>query len=237
MPSNSFTFRKFTIVQDRCAMKVGTDGVLLGAWANGGRDILDIGTGTGVVALMMAQRNNGANVTAVEIDREAAIQARENVAASPFAENIKVVETEIQSFGHEGKFDAIVSNPPFFTDSLKNPDSQRSTARHTDSLSYRDLFSAVSRLLDDNGEFSAIIPSDCLTAFTAEAYLSGLAMSRRCAIRTTPRKQAKRYLVAFRHSHCCRGMETTEQCLMDADGSRSEWYSRLTENFYISKQE
>ena len=165
MSNNSFTFQKFTIHQDRCAMKVGTDGVLLGAWAHGGKRILDIGTGTGLVAIMMAQRFADAHVTAVEIDHNAALQACYNAKCSPFASRIGIVETSIQNFEVYGTqlFDSIVSNPPFFTDSLKNPDSQRATARHADTLTYRDLFTAVKRLLVEDGEFSAIIPSNCLT--------------------------------------------------------------------------
>ena len=233
MSNSSFTFRKFSISQDRCAMKVGTDGVLLGAWAHGGRRILDIGAGTGLISLMLAQRCPNASLTAVEIDSEAASQARENVAASPFADRVGVVATDIQSFATDERFDAIVSNPPFFTDSLRNPDSQRATARHADTLTYRDLFSAVSRLIADDGEFSAVIPFDRLTQFTAEAYLAGLTQSRRCAIRTTPRKNPKRYLVAFRPATNAHTAENSEECLMNADGTRSAWYIQLTENFYI----
>ena len=235
MSNNSFTFRQFAVVQDRCAMKVGTDGVLLGAWASGGKRILDIGTGTGLIALMMAQRHADADITAVEIDSEAAAQARDNVAASPFAQRISVVEMPIQLFDNGAEFDAIVSNPPFFTDSLKNPDSQRATARHADTLSYRELFAAVSSLLAPCGEFSAVIPTDCLTQFTSEAYLAGLTMSRKCQIRTTPRKQPKRCLVAFRHTADGSGMLTEEHCLMNADGTRSEWYNTLTDEFYLNQ--
>lgn len=214
-------------------MKVGTDGVLLGAWAHGGNSILDIGTGTGLIALMMAQRYAEARLTAVEIDHEAAVQASENVAASPFSDRVDIVETAVQSLNTDETFDAIVSNPPFFTDSLKNPDTQRATARHADTLTYRELFAAVKRMLAEDGEFSAVIPADCLTRFTAEAYLAGLATSRRCALRTTPRKQPKRYLVAFCHADCRRETETTEECLMNADGSRSAWYKQLTNTFYL----
>lgn len=233
MSNQSFNFRQFTICQDRCAMKVGTDGVLLGAWAHGGHNILDIGTGTGLITLMLAQRFGKARLTAVEIDHEAAIQASENVNASPFAVRVTIVETPIQSFSAQEKFDAIVSNPPFFTDSLKNPDSQRATARHADTLPYRELFAAVSDFLAEDGEFSAVIPFDCLSQFTAEAYLAGLALSRRCAIRTTPRKQPKRYLVAFKHAAKASTTATDEQCIMNADGTRSEWYDMLTKDFYI----
>ena len=216
-------------------MKVGTDGVLLGAWANGGNRILDIGTGTGLIALMMAQRFANAELTAVDIDGDAAMQAKANADTSPFAGRIDVHTAAIQDFqcNDTYKYDAIVSNPPFFTDSLKNPDAQRSTARHADTLPYRELFKAVKRMLADNGEFSAIIPDNCLTAFTAEAYLAGLAQSRQCAIRTTPRKQPKRYLVAYKHADHKNTMHTDEQCLMNADGTRSEWYAALTHDFYL----
>lgn len=235
MSNNSFTFQKFTIHQDRCAMKVGTDGVLLGAWAHGGKRILDIGTGTGLVAIMMAQRFADAHVTAVEIDHNAALQACNNANCSPFASRIGIVETSIQNFEVYGTqlFDSIVSNPPFFTDSLKNPDSQRATARHADTLPYRDLFTAVKRLLAEDGEFSAIIPSDCLTSFIAEAYLAHLMPIRRLAIRTTPRKQPKRHLVSFGHTSSASNATNEEQCLMNPDGSQSEWYINLTSDFYL----
>ena len=235
MSNNSFTFQKFTIHQDRCAMKVGTDGVLLGAWAHGGKRILDIGTGTGLVAIMMAQRFADAHVTAVEIDHNAALQACNNANCSPFASRIGIVETSIQNFEVHGTqlFDSIVSNPPFFTDSLKNPDSQRATARHADTLPYRDLFTAVKRLLAEDGEFSAIIPSNCLTSFIAEAYLAHLVPIRRLAIRTTPRKQPKRLLVSFGHTSSESNAPNEEQCLMNPDGSRSDWYINLTSDFYL----
>lgn len=151
-----FAFKKFVIHQDRCAMKVGTDGVLLGAWANGGSRILDIGTGTGLIALMMAQRFAEATIDAVEIDAEAAAQARENVATNAYADRISIAETAIQLYPTHHKYDAIVSNPPFFIDSLLTPNAQRTTARHACALKYCELFAAVKVLLDSDGEFSAI---------------------------------------------------------------------------------
>lgn len=228
-----FAFKKFVIHQDHCAMKVGTDGVLLGSWANGGKRILDIGTGTGLIALMMAQRYTDATIDAVEIDHDAALQAYENVSNTEFANRIKIVETAIQHYSTQDKYNAIVSNPPFFIDSLLNPNAQRSTARHACALKYCELFATVKALLDTDGEFSAIIPTECLQTFIAEAYKAGLAMSRQCAVRTTPRKQPKRHLVAFHHADykCEREME--EVCLQDIDGSRSEWYAQLTADFYI----
>lgn len=235
MSQNSFSFRQFTVYHDRCAMKVGTDGVLLGAWANGGRNILDIGTGTGLIAMMMAQRFADASVTAVEIDHDAASQAIENVTSSPFATRITIEETSIQAFVSQEKFDAIVSNPPFFADSLKNPDSRRATARHTDTLPFGELLAAAKRLLTADGEFSAIVPADGLESFTSEAYLAGFTVARRCMLRTTPRKQPKRTLIALRHAAAAGDTQTDSQCLMNADGSRSEWYNTLTEDFYLQK--
>jgi tRNA1Val (adenine37-N6)-methyltransferase len=228
-----FAFKKFVIHQDHCAMKVGTDGVLLGSWANGGKRILDIGTGTGLIALMMAQRYTDAIIDAVEIDHDAALQAYENVSNTEFANRIKIVETAIQHYFTQDKYNAIVSNPPFFIDSLLNPNAQRSTARHACALKYCELFATVKALLDTDGEFSAIIPTECLQAFIAEAYKAGLAMSRQYAVRTTPRKQPKRHLVAFHHADykCEREME--EVCLQNTNGSRSEWYAQLTADFYI----
>lgn len=133
MPNPYFSFKQFTVYHDRCAMKVGTDGVLLGAWADvvSARNILDIGTGTGLISLMMAQRCN-ARIRAVDIDADAVEQARGNVAASPWQDRIEVELQDICHFTSETLFDVIVSNPPYFTDSLKCPGKQRNIARHTD---------------------------------------------------------------------------------------------------------
>jgi tRNA1Val (adenine37-N6)-methyltransferase len=135
---------------------------------------------------MMAQRFPEAQVTAIDIDANACQQARENIQASPFFDRIRVIETKIQDF-EGGGYDTIVSNPPFFMDSLKNPDTARLAARHTDKLSYRDLFTSVKRLLTETGEFSAIIPSDYLERFISESCISGFFVSRRYGIRTVPK--------------------------------------------------
>ena len=130
---SGFRFKQFAVEQDDVAMKVGTDGVLLGAWAdcNGAKRILDIGTGTGVIALMLAQRNAEAEVQAVEIDETATRRARSNFDLSPWAERLTVENCAVQEFAPAEKFDLIVSNPPYFVDSLLPPDAKRSTARHT----------------------------------------------------------------------------------------------------------
>ena len=236
-----FTFKQFRVEQDRTAMKVGTDGVLLGAWAEGGATILDVGTGTGLIALMMAQRFEKAEVLGIDIDQDACLQARDNVLASPFASRVSIRHSSLQAFDEtafsgndkwSGGFDAIVSNPPYFEHSLKNPDAGRATARHSDSLPFADLFGGVGRLLADNGVFSAIVPTESLEHFCAEAVFSGFFLSRRYDVKTTPNKPAKRCLVAFRR-HRPESFDRREVCLQDADGNRSEWYQALTEAFYL----
>ena len=228
-----FKFKHFEIHQDRCAMKVGTDGVLLGAWALGGKRILDIGSGTGLISLMMAQRYPEAQVVGIDLDAEACAEARENVAASPFADRVNIVDCRLQDYESMEKFDAIVSNPPFFLNSLKNPDSKRSMARHADSLPFRELFRGVKHLLSDDGVFSAIVPAEVLEAFTSEGYMLGFYLLRQCGIKTVERKQPKRYLLTFA-KHRNMEMDDTVETMMDSEGNRSEWYAKITEEFYVS---
>lgn len=235
-----FQFQRFTIHQDQCAMKVGTDGVLLGAWAQGGERVLDIGTGTGVIALMMAQRYAEAHVVAVDIDEAAVRQARQNADASPFGDRVEVVLSSIQdyatscslSFG-EGRgdvpahFDSIVCNPPFFVDSLKAPDQQRSLARHADTLPFAELMRAAYRLLSDDGELSLVIPFDYRRRLDDEAFLCGFFPSRVCAVRTKSTKPVRRYLLAYRKRPC--------PCLHDELTIGDARYQQLTRDFYLNQ--
>lgn len=231
MAGTQFTFRQFIVRQERCAMKVGTDGVLLGAWAAGGRRILDIGTGTGLVALMMAQRFPDSEVVGVDIDDEAVAQACENVLKSPFAARVSVIRSAIQDF-YSSVFDTIVSNPPYFHHSLKNPDSRRSLARHTDSLSYRDLMKAASRLLTPEGNMSIVLPADAIRDVESEAVIYGFFSSKRYFIKTKASKPPKRVLLEFSRQPpaVCQQLEL---CLTDGTGNRSDWYHQLTKNFYL----
>jgi len=230
MANDYFKFRQFTVRQDRCAMKVGTDGTLLGAWARGGHTILDIGTGTGLIALMMAQRYPEAQVVGIDIDHEAVVQAKENVAASPF--NIDIIEADAKTFNvQRSTFNVILSNPPYFVDSLECPDGQRTMARHTASLTYGELMVAVNRLLADDGEFSVVIPFDCKARLECEASLAGFFKVRECAVKTTPRKPPRRYLLAFRKHPD--ELELSEGIIETAPNVRSEWYQQLTKDFYL----
>ncbi len=231
MSNNCFKFKRFTVSHSLCAMKVGTDGVLLGAWANGGERILDIGTGSGLIALFMAQRNGQSAVTAIDIEHDACVQAEENVRLSPFSERIRVIESSLQDF-HAGKYDSIVCNPPFFNDSLKSKSLKRTVARHTDTLSYMDLLRGAYSLLETNGEFSAIIPSSCHGHFDTEALMCGFYPSRVCAIRTLPGKPVSRYLLAYRKS-APDVLEASSGCINNEDMTRSDWYKLLTEDFYL----
>lgn len=228
MPNDYFKFKQFTVFQSRCAMKVGTDGVLLGAWAHGGCTVLDIGTGTGLIALMMAQRFPDAEVLGVDIDGDACLQASENVAVSPF--NISVVHQDVALV--DGVFDAIVSNPPYFISSMKSPDVKRNFARHDTTLNFHQLVIHAWRLLSEDGEFSVIIPTESKTTLETEAYLIGFHKSREVAVKTTNKKQPKRYLLAFR-KHSSLQIETSEEVLESTPGVKSEWYRRLTQDFYI----
>lgn len=261
----NFRFKQFEIEQDRCAMKVGTDGVLLGAWAQGGRRILDIGSGTGLISLMMAQRFPEAEVVGIDMDADACGQAKENVKASPFRDRVEIECCRLQDFGADGcasetaglkagvlgtaglkagalgtaedlkssgVFDAIVSNPPFFVDSLKNPDSKRTMARHTDSLPFRDLFAGVKRLLSDGGVFSAIVPAEVVEQFVAESCMLGFYLIRKCGVKTVERKQPKRFMLSFA-KHRISPYEEHVETMMDSQGNRSEWYKKITEEFYL----
>jgi tRNA1Val (adenine37-N6)-methyltransferase len=229
MANDYFSFKQFTIWQDRCAMKVGTDGTLLGAWAQGGKRILDIGTGTGLIALMMAQRFPDAYVTGIEIDAHAADQARDNVAASPFAERVTILTADVCQF--EGEFDCIVSNPPFFEQALVCPDARRTTARHTTQLTFANLFKAVRRLLVSDGVFSLIVPFDERNRIYEEAALAGFFLSREWSVQTTPRKSPRRLLLSF-VLHSPETIDTGAGIIEDAPGQRSAWYRQLTESFY-----
>ena len=146
MPNSSFEFKQFTIKQDKCAMKVGTDAVLLGSWAtaNGSHLILDVGTGTGIIAMMLAQKTI-AHIDAIDIDELACIQAAQNVSESKFFGRVEVMHTSLQQYvkNAQKKYDLIITNPPYFEQSLKSSDEQRSCARHADVLPFDELIDGV----------------------------------------------------------------------------------------------
>jgi tRNA1Val (adenine37-N6)-methyltransferase len=236
MPNDTFEFKKFRIKQDRCAMRVSTDAVLLGAWVspNGSSSILDIGTGTGVIALMLAQKSSAA-ITAIDIDKESTEQARLNVAESVFKEKVKVLHSSFQDLvtGSPQKFNLIVTNPPYFIDSLKNTHDTRTIARHTDALSFDDLLNGVKKLLDPKGKFCLILPKNEAILFRAKAEAKGLYLSKLLRIRTTMEKDTeKRHLMQFEFKES----EFSESTLVietDARHNYTEEYKELTRDYYI----
>lgn len=162
MSNTYFRFKQFTIHQDRCAMKVSTDACIAGAWTNvpaGAGRILDIGAGTGLLSLMLAQKHRDIVIDAIELDEHAVVQATENVAASPWAERLNVIHADASGFKPEESYDFIISNPPFFNNSLLGHRSDRNMARHTHSLSYGVLFDILNNNLSDRGKASILLPT------------------------------------------------------------------------------
>ena len=236
MRGKGFTFKQFHIDHSRCAMKVGTDGTLIGAWFStpcNNCSILDIGTGTGLIAIMAAQRFPAAQIIGIDIDSDCIAQAEENVAASPWSERISVQNKPLQEFTSSDGFDAIVSNPPYFVDSLLSPDDQRSTARHTNSLSFSDLSQSVERLLKPDGIFSLILPPT-----EAEQFLSAargrLFLTRRCEVWSTPTSGVKRVMMQLQKA-VPQQLPQIEKLIIEDKGPMgfSDDYKHLTQDFYL----
>jgi tRNA1Val (adenine37-N6)-methyltransferase len=200
-----FQFKQFTIRQERTAMKVCTDACVLGAWASieTGTRLLDIGTGTGLLALMAAQRNPTAHIDAVELDEAAASQARDNVAASSFARRITVHQTAVQTYLRHVPdplpYDHILTNPPFYTNSLRSPNGAVNRALHTDELSFPDLLAAVQRLLSPAGTWWVLLPPPEMQQLTrlAAALPDPLAQVRCLHLRHHAQKPVFRHCAAF----------------------------------------
>lgn len=244
---NIFHYQQFDILQDHAAMKVGTDSDLLGTLAAGGNRILDIGTGTGIIALMMAQRFPEAQLTAVEIDDNAVLDARVNFESSPFSERISLHHMSFQQFlqkmqeeGQEGPFDCVVCNPPYFDKSMEPENLGRMRARHTSSLPFSTLAQGAYAMLHDGGVFSVCIPPEVLSSFNAECHLAGFHLKETYQIKSLPHKAPKRYVVVHRKGQPD-STETQEAepmvhtfCMRNADHSRSDWYMDLMKDFLVN---
>ena len=234
MANNYFSFKQFTIYQDKCAFKVGTDGVLLGAYTdiNGARRILDIGTGTGLIALMLAQRCE-AEIIALEPDIDSFEQACSNVERSKWNNRIKMVKSDLQDYRPtETRFDLIVTNPPYFTDSLKNPDERKAAVRHNEILPVKDLLEGVERLLSDNGRFQVILPYVEGNIFIAEAQEFRLFCSNILKIKSLPTSEIRRMILTFTRKR----VKAYERFLTIERGRRHEFteeYINLTKDFYL----
>lgn len=234
MSNNYFKFKKFTVWHDRCAMKVGTDGTLLGAWApvNSVRRVLDMGTGTGLIALMIAQRQPLCRIDAIDIDALAVDQAGSNVADSPFHDRINVFLQDITTMPCAETYDLIVCNPPFFQNSLRSPNESRSFARHNVALSFEVLCQKAYGMLSDEGLFCVVLPTDVRDKFVLEATGAQLFVTDEVEVCTKKGKHPKRVLLALTKRIGEIARKSTLY-MMDEQGLYTEEYRQLTGAFYL----
>lgn len=236
MAANSvFHFQQFSVKQDKCAMKVGTDGILLGAWAKPAHDepthMLDIGTGTGLIALMLAQRFPASHLEAIELDTSAADQAAQNVAASPFTHQIRVIPQALQDLAPQKAYDLIVSNPPFFVAGNPSPDPRRAAARHLTQLSPAALCAFAQSNLAHKGVLALIWPADSTEMLVERAAAHGLFLRQNCQVRTLADRPAHRCLVSFGQTIV---PIQQEEIVIQHPGTNTytEAYRQLTADFY-----
>jgi tRNA1Val (adenine37-N6)-methyltransferase len=237
--SASFQFQQFTVAQDKCAMKVGTDGILLGAWApiEEAQHILDIGAGTGLIGLMVAQRTQEGRVVLVEVDPDAAAQATENVQNSPFSDRAEVIKDSIQQYSttNQAKFDLIVSNPPFFTGGVISEQEGRANVRHTLKLSHGDLLRSVQRLLAPSGSFCVVLPWLEGLRFAELAAGYHLYPHRLAKVSPHPDKSPNRILLQLKQLPADEVQEEIFSIYATAGESaaRSTSYQVLTDEFFL----
>jgi tRNA1Val (adenine37-N6)-methyltransferase len=234
--NNWFQFKQFKIIQERAAMKVGTDGVLLGAWANVAEAIkvLDVGTGTGLIALMIAQRSH-AKITGIEIEKKAAEEAAENAQNSLWSNRIKIQNISFQEFKDTTteKFDLVISNPPFFTNSQRSKCDYLAMAKHNHLLPFAVLANGAEKLLEQNGNLAVILPVEAVRDFTQIALNERFFMIRQTEVRSNRLKKVHRYLLEF---------SKTEKPLKkdfiyihtDDNSDFTEQYKILTRDFYLN---
>lgn len=231
-----FRFKQFSLSNSQSAMKVGTDGVLLGAWAQlpalaQCSNVLDVGCGTGVVGMMIAQRYPDATVTCIDISAEAVEECAGNISRSPFAGRVVVTQADFLRYDCDCRYDLIVSNPPFFTEHLHSPDPLRAAARHEDSLPLQSLMRGCARLLSPHGRVALVLPAGRDDEALLEASLAGLNAVRRCRVFTRDGKPSRRTLWEF----AAEGGACVDSRLFiqNADGSYTDCYKTLVKDFYL----
>lgn len=233
---DGFTFKEFFVAHDRCAMKVGTDGVMLGAWSPvaKARHVLDIGTGSGLLALMLAQRTSPeTTLDAVELDEQAAAQAQENVQASPWAERIHVHHADIRQWSSETtiRYDLIVSNPPYFDEGVKCATPERDRARYTTTLDHLALLEIAATLITEEGFFCVVLPIEAGEAFTQKAQRLGWHLRLRTDVTETESRLPHRVLLAF--SPRAAEVFADRLVIRGPDQRYSDSYTALTQAFYL----
>ncbi|MBX7126787.1 MAG: methyltransferase [Cyclobacteriaceae bacterium] len=234
-PLEPFRFQQFAVGHDRCSMKVGTDAVLLGCWAStaGCLRVLDIGTGSGVIALMIAQRTGGnVFIDAIDIQLQDLRQAAENFAASPWSGRMNAIHSSLQEFSPSHRYDLIVSNPPFFNKSLRAPDAGRTVARHSDDLPHDSLLSWAREHLSDTGRLAIVIPPLEGGRWKESATGAGLHLCRQCEIRSGIGRPVERWLLEW-------SMQSTAPAYSSLhlydNGQFSKEYASWTSEFYLPK--
>lgn len=242
MANHIFQFKQFTIDQSLCAMKVGTDGVTLGAVADveKARRVLDIGCGTGLLCLMTAQRNGTAEIVGIDIDEDAVRGATQNCESSKWAGRISIVGKSLQEFveAAPSAFDKVITNPPYFEDSLKAPKASRTLARHTDSLPFSELASSASTLLSDDGSLSIILPTDAHEKFEKIAEEYGLYLRKKTLVYPKPGAEVKRVVgefVKIKNDECKMQNVEIETLTVETEirHQYTDDYIRLTKEFYL----
>lgn len=233
MSSLSFRFRQFEIYHDRCAMKVGTDGVLLGAWIKSGeaKRILDVGTGSGLIAIILAQHST-ATIDGVECDKDAAKQAKENVIACPWPERVQIFEQDFKNYSN-GFYDLIVSNPPYFRNSLKAPMKSRNMARHADTLSYETFIEKSAQMINPDGRLAVILPYESENDFEDYCWQHKLYLNRYCEISSIEGQSPKRILLEFSFHHSA--IERTSLSIYTREHKTTKEFSILTSDLYLDK--
>ncbi len=235
MSNSFFQFKQFTIHQQHCAMKVCTDACLLGAYAasvlrNDELNILDIGTGTGLLALMLAQKTP-AQIDAVEINEAAASQAAENVAASPWAANVRVIHTDIKTFPPGKKYDLIISNPPFFEDDLRSADQSKNDAKHNSGLTMTKLLKIIQQLLSTAGAATLLLPYARTAFVQATAAKMGFFVSAKIKVRPSPRHDFFRTILVLTQQEA--DLIEEEIFIHDEQRNYSPRFASLLKDYYL----
>ncbi len=234
--SKPFKFKEFTVSQNKCAMKIGTDSVLLGAWTsveNNPFSVLDVGAGTGVLSLMLAQRSNAENIEAIEIDADAYEQCSENFESSPWADRLFCYHASLLEFVEEveDEYDLIICNPPFYSEDYKTENEARNLARFNDAMPFEHLIHAVAHLLSDDGIFSVVIPFKKEERLIMLASKVGLFLNRSLRIKGNADSETKRSLLEFSFNET--KIETSELIIETARHQYTQDYINLTKDFYL----
>lgn len=233
---STFHFKQFSVQNKKSAMKVNTDSVLLGAWAEipeGAKIGLDIGSGTGILALMITQRNPKIEMTGIEIEKNAFEESKINFKNSPYSKSVKAVNLPLQEFTPNQPIDLIISNPPYFINDLKNRDNNKSQARHTTSLTFMELIEFAKSNLSDKGLFSVILPKKESEIFLSLCRDKELHLTKIAFIKPNPSKIVNRVMMSYGHEKVV--VKQQEFCVYESQGVYSQEHKKLTKDFYLDK--